>query len=99
MNNKIIKGDYGSIKVDDKGNVVSFERGATLQGFVYKNLDEFKPSGGVCYIPELSDTMYTYDDFMDICDKDYGAAITVFDVVDWQHVETAYDEMKESEDI
>ena len=98
MNNKIIKGDYGSITVDAKGNVVSFERGATLQGFVYKNLDEFKQGGEVCYIPELSDTMYTYDDFMDIC-KDYDTAITVFDMVDWQHVETAYDEIKECEEI
>lgn len=98
MSNKVIKGDYGSITVDKKGNVVSFERGATLQGFVYKNMNEFKPCGGVCYIPELSDTMYTYDDFMYIC-KDYDTAITVFDMVDWQHVETAYDEFKECEEI
>lgn len=98
MNNKIIEGDYGSITVDAKGNVVSFERGATLQGFVYKNMNEFKSGGGVCYIPELSDTMYTYDDFMDIC-KDYDTAITVLDMVDWQHVETAYDEFKECEEI
>lgn len=95
---KVIQGDYGSIKVDAEGNVISFERGATLQGFVYKNMSEFKPGGGVCYIPELSDTMYTYDNLIEIC-GDYDTALTVLDMVDWQHVESLHDEIEQDNEM
>lgn len=90
--NKVIEGDYGSVTIDTEGNVVSFERGRTLQGYVYKNMDAFKPGGGVCYIPELSDIMYTYDDLLEIC-GDYDTALTVLDMVDWQYIESLYDEI------
>ena len=89
---KVIQGDYGQITVDAEGNVINIERGGTSQGFVYKNMDAFKPGGGVCYIPELSDDTYTYADLLEIC-GDYDTALTVLDMLDWQHAETLYDEI------
>ena len=95
---KVIKGDYGQITVDAEGNVISIERGGTSQGFVYKNISEFKPGGGVCYIPELSDDTYTYADLLEIC-GDYDTALTVLDMLDWQHAETLYDEIIDDEEL
>ena len=36
---KTIKGDYGSITLDND-KVVNIERGATEQGFIYKNIQQ-----------------------------------------------------------
>jgi len=95
---KVIKGDYGQITVDAEGNVINIEREVTSQGFVYKNMDEFKPGGGVCYIPELTDAMYTYADILEIC-GDYDTALTVLDMIDWQHVETLYEEITADDEL
>ena len=67
----------------------TIERGQTAQGFVYKNSKAFyDKTDEVCYVPELRDEEYTYEDFMDIAKGDFNIAKYIFDRVDWQSPET-----------
>lgn len=80
----------GSIEVVD-GEIVNIERGATDQGYVYKNFEAYKTGVGVCYIPELTDTEFTRADF-----EEFGEhADEVFYWIDWQSPHTYYDELLE----
>lgn len=55
----------------------------------------------VCYVPELSDVLYTHNDLLALCDGQECFARLCFDCVDWQSPETwieeqfAYGEWKE----
>lgn len=78
------------IQVNDE--VVHIERGATDQGYVYKNYDNFESGRGICYIPELSDTTYDRKYF----DDNFGdLAVEVFETIDWQSPYSYYDEIME----
>lgn len=90
---KTIKGDYGSIKVDNNGDVVEINRERTSQGFVYKNEEAFLNKEGICYIAELSDEPYTYKDILEISEGNEDLATLVFDDIDWQHPESRYEEV------
>ena len=46
----------------------------------------------VCYVPELSDTLYTRRDFLRICNEQPELAQICFDCVDWEHPETWVEE-------
>lgn len=73
--------------------VVYIERGATEQGYVYKNFEAFENGNGICYIPELSDTTYDRKYF----DDNFGDLATeVFDTIDWQLPDSYYDELVEA---
>lgn len=63
------------------------------QGMIYKNWEAYEndPSE-VCYIPELSDSKYARDDFLDLCNGNSELAKELFLSVDWQHPETLLDE-------
>ena len=79
----------GEIKVKD-GIIVEIERGQTAQGYVYKNYQAYQSGEGVCYIPELSDTAFTRQDFID----NFGEhADEVFYQIDWQSPFSYYDEL------
>jgi hypothetical protein len=43
-------------------------------------------------VPELSDTVYTRDDFLVMCDEQIELATQIFQGVDWQHPESYVDE-------
>ena len=68
-----------------------YRKSFTGQGFIYKNPDNFRKKYGVCYIPELSNTPYTYQDFLSLCGGNAGMAEYVFEQVDWQHPESLID--------
>ena len=59
------------------------------QGWIFKDEKAFshhydKP----CYIAELSDTVYTKQDFINLCGGREDFAEICFDAVDWQHPES-----------
>jgi len=63
------------------------------QGYIFKDEDAYlnyydKP----CYIPELSDAVYTKQDFINMCGGREDFAEICFDIVDWQHPETWVEE-------
>jgi len=68
-----------------------FQKEFYQQGYIYKNYQNFSKKKGICYIPELSDTKYTYQDFLDICGGNKDMAEFVFETVDWQHPESFVD--------
>jgi len=63
------------------------------QGMIFKDEEAFlhhadKP----CYIPELSDAVYTRQDFIDMCGGREDFARECFYTVDWQHPGTWVEE-------
>lgn len=76
-------GSYNSITGE-------IERGGTAQGFVFKDYEAFQTkSKAVCYIAELDDEKYTYEDFLRIGGSEISAQ-NLFEEVDWQHPETLF---------
>lgn len=83
----------GSIQIDPDTKQYKIDRGPTSQGYVYKNEENYyenpdKP----CYIPELHDTIYTKNDFLELTRNNESIADLLFDIVDWQSPETLFDE-------
>lgn len=83
---KIDDGIVGRKLPDD-----TYEKEFYRQGTIYKNLANFERKKGVCYVPELSDDEYTYQDFLDLCGGNPDMAEYVFETVDWQHPESLID--------
>ena len=76
------------------------DRGATSQGFVFKDGEAFAEyPDRVCYIPENDDTLYTRRDFLNICEGSEEMAGELFRNVDWQHPETLFDEYWDSGEV
>lgn len=84
---------------DDEEHIVQSKVAERLRGFAdyYKNWVAFELQEGICYVPELSDTMYTYKDFFLMCGGDEQLTKEVFELCEWQHPETVLDEMKNDE--
>lgn len=83
----------GICLTDEEGNIVELKREYYGQGLIFKDEDAFKNSPNEpCYVPELSDTVYTRNDFLRMCNGQEEIAEQVFDAVDWQHPETYLDE-------
>lgn len=69
------------------------DRGCSSQGMIFKDSAAYAKSlDQVCYIPELTDSKYTHQDFLDLCNGQEEFASILFNDVDWQHPETALDE-------
>lgn len=79
----------GEFELDAEGNIAKLERRWFRQGYTYKNPNAyFNDKSAVCYIPELSDSTYTADDFQSLCGGEKELADELFEGVDWQHPET-----------
>jgi len=84
----------GSYTPARRGKEAIIDREATEQGFVFKDERAFyKRKKKVCYIPELHDTLYTRQDFLDMCNGNVSMAEYIFYAVDWQSPETLIEEM------
>jgi hypothetical protein len=69
------------------------ERDFFRQGYIFKDGEAFyKHLNKPCYVPELSDTVYTRQGFIDLCGGREDFAVECFETVDWQHPETWVDE-------
>lgn len=63
------------------------------QGLIFKDEEAFlHDPERVCYVPELSDSVYTRNDFLALCNGQVERAKECFEAVDWQHPETWVDE-------
>ena len=83
----------GSYTPETETAPAQIERGATEQGWVFKDERAFlKYKKKVCYIPELHDGGYTRQDFLDMCNGQERFAAIVFECVDWQSPETYIEE-------
>lgn len=79
----------GLCEVDKNGKIVKLDRQWFRQGYIYKNPNAYEnDKSAVCYVPELSDSTYTGQDFLDICNGQQDFADELFGGVDWQHPET-----------
>ena len=59
------------------------------QGMIVKDEEAFKNRpDDVCYIPELSDSLYTRKCFVELCDSNEEMAEELFECCDWQHPES-----------
>ena len=76
----------GSIrKADRHGRITKLKREFWGQGWIFKNWNAFeKHRDSPCYVPELSDTVYTGNDFMVLCDRQEEIAACLFCEVDCQ---------------
>jgi hypothetical protein len=85
-------------ETEEKPSVIS--RDYYVQGYIYKDEEAFENRpNDVCYVPELSDTLYTRNDFLDLCDGNEDYAKELFLTVDWQHPETLLEEWYVNEEI
>lgn len=83
-------GEY--IPADEKnGTPEVINRGYYRQGWIFKDeaayLDK-EHSDRICYIPELSDSLYSRQDFLDMCRGQTEFADELFEGCDWQHPES-----------
>jgi hypothetical protein len=80
---------------DENGNGEKIERAFYGQGSIFKSDEAFYDTehpDRVCYIPELSDTKYSREDFLRMCNEQTDLAEELYEAVDWQHPETLLDE-------
>jgi hypothetical protein len=88
----------GELNLDRDGNILSIKRGASEQGYIYKNYNAYlNDKSAVCYVAELSDCLYTGQDFLDMCNGQEEIADQVFEAVDWQSPETYLQEQYDEE--
>lgn len=80
---------------EESGTPEVIDRGYYRQGWIFKDeeayLDEEHPDR-ICYIPELSDFLYTRKDFLNMCNGQSEIADRIFDEVDWQRPETCLED-------
>lgn len=80
---------------DSNGDGEKIVREFYGQGMIFKNDEAFYDTENperACYIPELSDSIYTRKSFFDMCNNQSDIAEELYQSVDWQHPETLLDE-------
>lgn len=79
----------GELKLDEHENILILNREFYQQGNIFKDEDAYRNrKSEPCYVPELSDSVYTGEDFLNICNGQQEFADELFDGVDWQHPES-----------
>lgn len=77
----------GSIE-DNDGEYIH-HREFYRQGMIFKDEEVYKfHKDQPCYSPELSDSVYTGNDFLELCNCQQDLADELFEGVDWQHPES-----------
>ena len=88
-----LHGSVGICKIDQDGNIAELQREFFGQGWIFKDWGAFKNRPDApCYVPELSDTVYTAEDFLRVCNGQKEFAEQLFSGVDWQHPESLMEE-------
>nr|WP_024835438.1 hypothetical protein [Clostridium sp. 12(A)] len=90
----------GKCIVNSDGDIIELEREFYGQGMIFKDEHAFRYEEKIpCYVPELSDTVYTREDFLRMCNNQEDIANVLFESVDWQHPETYLDEQFKEEEM
>lgn len=84
-----MKNDVGVCVINKDGEIEKLQREYYRQGNIFKSWDAYynRPEDP-CYVPELSCSVYSAKDFLDMCDGQKDFADELFEGVDWQHPET-----------
>lgn len=91
------KKKVGECVVDREGLILTLRRQYYRQGWIFKDWEAFYyEPGKPCYVPELSETVYTREDFLNLCKGQKDMAEDVFEAVDWQHPDVYLDEQYQS---
>jgi rubrerythrin len=84
----------GKINTDATGKILRIEKEYYRQGMIFKDEDAYRNrKNEPCYVPELSDSIYTGEDFLNMCNGQQEFADELFAEVDWQHPETLMEEL------
>ena len=98
-----MEGNYtkiGSYIPGTDGAEPVIEREYFQQGWIVKDEEAFLHyPDKVCYVPELSDSTYTRNDFLDMCNGQEEFAAMLFEMVDWQSPETLKNELFAMQEI
>ena len=79
----------GKCRVDDNGKIMELEREYFRQGMVFKDFEAYyNRTNDPCYVPELSDAVYTADSFLDMSNGQKEMADEFFEACDRQHPES-----------
>lgn len=90
----------GNCKVDKNGKIILIERGPSAQGLIFKDENVFRDRPtDPCYVPELTNIIYTREDILRICNNQEEIAERVFREIDWQHPEAYLEELFYDEEI
>lgn len=88
----------GSIRKEKDGNYTIL-REYFRQGMIVKDEEAYRfHKDQPCYVPELSDSVYTGNDFLKMC-GDQILADKLFEEVDWQHPESTLEDWHVCGDI
>lgn len=89
--------DIGVCKLNSEGEIVELRREFYGQGMIFKSWDAYqnRPTDP-CYVPEMSEAVYTAEDFFHLCNNQKEFADELFAACDWQHPESLLDEWKQS---
>lgn len=88
----------GECKLLENGEY-EIEREAYQQGYIFKDWEAFEKGEGPCYVPELSDSVYTKQNFLDMCNGQEDVDKYIFEAVDWQSPGTYLDEALRNEEL
>ena len=90
----------GSYTPETADTEAAIERDYFQQGWIVKDEEAFLHyPDKVCYVPELSDSTYTRNDFLDMCNGQEEFATMLFEMVDWQSPETLKNELFSMQEI
>lgn len=77
----------------------TIERESTFEGCIFKDERAFLNKTGVCYVGELDDTEYTYEDFIDMANNNEDIAKRIFYSLNWQSPGTKLEELIEQDEV
>lgn len=79
--------------IEEVGGERTIHREWYEQGFIFKDEEAYRfHKDKPCYVPELSDQIYTGNDFLKLCNGQGEFADELFEYVDWEHPESAIDD-------
>ena len=85
--------DIGICELSPDGKVIRLGKEFYRQGEIFKSQDAYQNHPNApCYVPELSDSVYTAEGFCRICKGQKAFADELFKALDWQHPEALLEE-------
>ena len=70
------------------------------EGYIVKDEDAYlNHPDQVCYVPELSDTTYSHNDLLKLCNQQECVARFLFDILCWDHPESRLQDLYGNEEL
>lgn len=79
----------GKCLTNRDGKITELQKEFFRQGWIFKDEEAFRDRPKEpCYVPELTNTVYTGEDILVVCRGQRELAEEIFDALDWQHPES-----------